>query len=168
MVVFLSRLFGAAPRPPTMLHARRGTVHFLERRPERFSERRLDGAWANRSRSTGFNGAGDVTKEEDEDQEGDACLVEPEDKPPPVMKHQWMRGSIDDSQVCFEHSTCSYQRAIFSLLLRRETTGRPRLLREYAPIRPLLVVAVSAVDRSTPISHYVECTAVVRCLCRPI
>ncbi len=22
-----------------------------------------------------------------------------EDKPPPVMRHQWIRGSIDDSQV---------------------------------------------------------------------
>ena len=38
-------------------------------------------------------------QEEGEDQDEDACLVEPEDKPPPVMRHQWMRGSIDDSQV---------------------------------------------------------------------
>ncbi|CAN0402010.1 unnamed protein product [Pylaiella littoralis] len=40
--------------------------------------------------------------EEDEDQDDDACVVslEPEDKPPPVMRHQWMRGSIDDSQPC--------------------------------------------------------------------
>lgn len=29
------------------------------------------------------------------------CVVslEVEEKPPPVMRHQWMRGSIDDSQV---------------------------------------------------------------------
>lgn len=43
-----------------------------------------------------------MTQEEDEDQDEDACLVEPEDKPPPVMRHQWMRGSIDDSQVLFK------------------------------------------------------------------
>lgn len=40
-----------------------------------------------------------VTQEEEESQDIDACLVEPEDKPRPVMRHQWMRGSIDDSQV---------------------------------------------------------------------
>ncbi|CAM9813706.1 unnamed protein product, partial [Ectocarpus sp. 6 AP-2014] len=40
--------------------------------------------------------------EEAEDEDDDACLLpEPEEKkPPPVMRHQWMRGSIDDSQPC--------------------------------------------------------------------
>eukprot|EP00752_Nemacystus_decipiens_P015578 g13901.t1 len=39
--------------------------------------------------------------EEDEDQDEEACLVDPEDKPPPIMRHQWIRGSIDDSQPCY-------------------------------------------------------------------
>ncbi|CAM9482593.1 unnamed protein product, partial [Hapterophycus canaliculatus] len=40
--------------------------------------------------------------EEDEDGDEDACYVgpEPEEKPPSIMRHQWMRGSIDDSQPC--------------------------------------------------------------------
>lgn len=54
-----------------------------------------DDAWA----GAGYLTRGGAAQEEDEDEDDDACLVEPEDKPPPVMRHQWMRGSIDDSQV---------------------------------------------------------------------
>lgn len=36
-----------------------------------------------------------------EEEDDDVCVVsnEVEEKAPPVMRHQWMRGSIDDSQV---------------------------------------------------------------------
>lgn len=47
-------------------------------------------------------------QDEDDRVDLDACTVsdEGEKKPAPIMRHQWMRGSIDDSQVRVECLAC--------------------------------------------------------------
>lgn len=82
-----------------------------------------------------------ASQEEDEDEGEDACQVDLEDKPPPVMRHQWIRGSIDDSQV-------QRRRALGSFTLPNNPAGslQPRTrglgLTAHAPAWFLVLVAL--------------------------